>query len=70
MKMKNPSDGYFSAKVQIREALDFRIKSLMKKIENTRDDRYKEALLMVLTELESVRDYVRNGMLWDKFDGD
>lgn len=68
--MKNPSDGYFSAKVQIREALDFRIKSLMKKIENTRDDRYKEALLMVLTELESVRDYVRNGMLWDKFDGD
>lgn len=68
--MKNPSEGYFSAKRQLSDALEFRIKTILEKVEQTPDSEYKEALLMVLTELESVRSFVRNGMLWDKLNGE
>lgn len=60
--MKNPSEGYFLAKKQLQNMLDLKIKfyeSLNKDNKNTE----------IIKELESVRNYVRNSMLWNNNDG-
>lgn len=65
---KTPSDGFFIAKRQMQESLDNRIGILLAKKKKLTDESNYTGLTIVLIQidqLESIRDYVRNGMLWD-----
>jgi hypothetical protein len=69
-----PSEGYLKAKRQMVEAMDHRISELGKHIKvlakaDTRNNIYWE-MHSRMEELESLRDYVRNTMLWNKKDGE
>jgi prefoldin subunit 5 len=59
--MVNPSEGYFLAKRQMVEAIDSRLEKLNKELEKNKD---------TIQEVESLRNYVRNHMLWFKGDGE
>lgn len=70
--VKTPSDGFFIAKRQMQEALDNRLGALMvKKRKLTEESNYTglTIVLIQIDQLESIRDYVRNGMLWDTRNG-
>jgi hypothetical protein len=64
--MKHPSEGYLLAKRQLVEAIDHKLEQLAP---------YKMHVdypwaFIVSTNLEQLRDYVRNGMLWSKENGE
>lgn len=59
--MVNPSKGYFLAKKEMVEAIDSRIAKLEKE-----PNPNKEAI----NELNQMRNYVRNVMLWFKGNGE
>lgn len=63
------SDGFFIAKRQMQETLDNKLCELLtKKRKLTEESNYTglTIVLIQIDQLESIRDYVRNGMLWDK----
>jgi hypothetical protein len=67
-KLTKPSEGFFIAKRQMQEALDFKLGELIqKKNQLTKESNYTglTIVLIQIDQLESLRDYVRNGMLWD-----
>lgn len=61
-------DGYFLAKRQIVEALDVRIENLYAQIKLSGRDSQFHLDGAVVLELERLRDYVRNCMLWKNED--
>lgn len=71
-RLTKPSDGYFLAKKQMQEALDYRISFYLNeatKAAQGGDERMESIARAKIAELEDVRKYVRNVMLWSKLDG-
>lgn len=71
-KASNPSDGFFIAKRQMQESLDNRLGALIaKKNLLTKESNYTglTIVLIQIDQLEEIRNYVRNGMLWNTEDG-
>lgn len=73
--MTKPSEGYFLAKRQLQDALLYRIEQYEKKLDTLKvtsiddADEY-DTLVEKIEELELVRNYVRNVMLWDTSEGE
>lgn len=72
-KLTKPSEGFFLAKRRIQDGLAGRIENLEKERSSLRPsestiDRIRE-ISAEIKALESARDYVRNGLLWDTSEG-
>lgn len=70
--MKNPSEGYFLAKRQLADAIESRRVKLemdQRLAGKMKDTKSFDDIGSKLEELETVRQYVRNVMLWDTSDG-
>lgn len=71
-KLTKPSEGFFLAKRQMQDALDFKIADKQQLINHLqKNGRYSDAAMVSLEirTLEKIRDYARNGMLWDTSKG-
>jgi hypothetical protein len=71
-KTYKSSDGYFLAKRQMQDALDYRIDIIIEEKEKLLDkpgsmdnERQLSKLNGQIEAMEFFRNYVRNGMLWD-----
>jgi len=62
-KFKKPSEGYFFAKREIQEAIDRRIDAHKLWL---KDDKCDLRAMVGIQELEDLRSFVRNGMLWNR----
>lgn len=71
-KLTKPSEGYFKAKREMQDSLDHRLGMIAYKINKCRqEDNYTGITLLLIEQeqLEGIRNYVRNGMLWDTENG-
>lgn len=64
-----PSDAYLLAKRQMLEVIDTRMEVLLK-FKETEDFLNGVAANAAYIQLEELRDYIRNVMLWKKRDGE
>jgi len=67
-----PSEGFFIAKRQMMEVLDRSISDLRMKCNQCRKECNYAALPIIMLELDlnmQMREYVRNGMLWNSAHG-
>lgn len=73
--LTKPSEGYLKAKRQMVEMLDRRIENYQTIISQMTERGFnsipeRAAAFTQISELEKIRDYVRNGMLWNTDEGE
>lgn len=72
-KLRNPSDGYFLAKREIQEVLEFRLNCLTTDLYQaiiSNEEHRELELKSKIKQLEDVLNFVRNVMLWDTSKGE
>lgn len=65
---KDPTEGYMVAKRQMQDALDRRVTFLRSELRKCRKESNYAGFPILMAEInlvEDLRDYVRNGMLWN-----